>query len=101
MLAKAIDGESEQEVESAILGALGRGPQRPRPCRSSARAAQAASGLFASRKNSGLRVAAVYALGEARTPGAHAIYQSLVNDRDRDVREAVAKTLLLMRGTAA
>ena len=100
MLAKAIDGESEQEVQYAILGALGR-VATPEAVQKLTRAAQAASGLFASRKNSGLRVAAVYALGEARTPGAHAALQSLVNDRDRDVREAVAKTLLLMRGTAA
>jgi hypothetical protein len=40
-------------------------------------------------------------LGEARTPGALTALQGLVHDKDKDVKEAVAKTLLLVRGTAA
>jgi HEAT repeats len=100
MLAKAIDSESEQEVQYAILGALGR-VATPEAVQKLAKAAEAASGLFTSRKNSGLRVAAVNALGEARTPGALTALQALVNDKDKDVKEAVAKTLLLLRGTAA
>ncbi len=100
MLAKAIDSEGEQEVQYAILGALGR-MATPETVQKLSKAAEAASGLFSSRKNSGLRVAAVHALGEARTPGALTALQGLVNDKDKDVKEAVAKTLLLLRGTAA
>jgi HEAT repeat protein len=100
MLAKAIDGESEAEVQYALLGALGR-VATPESVQKLAKAAEAASGLFASRKNSGLRVAAVFALGEARTAGALAALQALVNDKDKDVRDAVARTLPLLRGTAA
>jgi HEAT repeat protein len=100
MLAKAIDSEGEQEVQYAILGALGR-VATPEAVQKLSKAAEAASGIFASRKNIGLRVAAVHALGEARTPGAITALQSMVNDKDKDVKEAVAKTLLLLRGTAA
>ncbi len=100
MLAKAIDSEGEQEVQYAILGALGR-VATPEAVQKLSRAAEAASGLFASRKNVGLRVAAIHALGEARTPGALTTLQALTNDKDKDVKEAVAKTLLLLRGTAA
>jgi hypothetical protein len=100
MLAKAIDREGEQEVQFAIIGALGR-IATPEAVQKLTKAAEAATGIFASRKNIGLRVAAVHALGEARTPGALNALQSLVNDKDKDVKEAVAKTLLLARGTAA
>ncbi|HEV8409832.1 MAG TPA: HEAT repeat domain-containing protein [Gemmatimonadaceae bacterium] len=100
MLAKAIDSENEQEVQYALLAALGR-VATPEAVQKLSRAAEAASGLFASRKNVGLRVAAIFALGEARTPGALTTLQSLSNDKDKDVKEAAAKTLLLLRGTAA
>ena len=100
MLAKAIDSEHEQEVQYAILGALGR-VATPEAVQKLTKAAEAASGLFSSRKNSGLRVAAVHALGEARTPGALTALQRLTNDKDKDVKEAVSRTLLLLRGTAA
>jgi hypothetical protein len=100
MLAKAIDSEDEQEVQYAILGALGR-VATPEAVQKLSKAAEAASGLFSSRKNVGLRVAAVHALGEARTPGALTALQGLASDKDKDVKEAVAKTLLLVRGTAA
>ncbi|MFI5232172.1 MAG: HEAT repeat domain-containing protein [Gemmatimonadales bacterium] len=100
MLVKAIDSEGEPEVQYAILGALGR-VATPEAVQKLAKAAEAASGLFTSRKNIGLRVAAVFALGEARTAGALSALQTLSNDKDREVRDAAAKTLLLVRGTAA
>ena len=43
----------------------------------------------------------MHALGEARPPGSLTALQGLVNDKDKDVKEAVTKTLLLVRGTAA
>jgi HEAT repeat protein len=100
MLANAIDTEGEQEVQFAILGALGRIATAD-AVQKLVKAAEAASGLFASRKNIGLRVAAVYALGEARTAGALGALRALGTDKDREVRDAAAKTLLLLRGTAA
>lgn len=100
MLVKAIDTEGEQEVQYAILSALGR-IATPEAVQKLTKAAEAASGLFTSRKNIGLRVAAVYALGDARTAGALAALQALATDKDREVREAAATTLLLVRGTAA
>jgi hypothetical protein len=100
MLVKAIDSEGEQEVQYAILSALGR-VATPEAVHKLTRAAEAASGLFTSRKNIGLRVAAVYALGDARTAGALAALQALTADKDKEVRDAAATTLLLARGTAA
>lgn len=100
LLVKAIDGEDDQEVQYAILDALGR-VATPEAVQKLSKAAEAASGLFASRKNIGLRVAAVYALGEARTAGALTALHALAADRDKEVKEAAAKTLLLLRGTAA
>lgn len=100
MLAGAIDGEEDQEVQYAILAALGR-VAAPEAVQKLVKAAEAASGLFAARKNRGLRVAAVYALGEARTPGAQAALNALLHDKEKDVRDAAARTLLLLRGTAA
>jgi hypothetical protein len=100
LLAKAIDTEADQEVQYAILDALGR-VATPEAVQKLSKAAEAASGLFTSRKNTGMRVAAVYALGEARTAGALTALQLLASDKDRDVKEAAAKTLVLLRGTAA
>jgi hypothetical protein len=100
MLANAIDKEDEQEVQYAILGALGR-VAAPEAVQKLVKAAEAASGLFTARKDRGLRVAAVYALGEARTPGALAALQALSHDKEKDVKDAAARTLLLLRSTAA
>jgi hypothetical protein len=100
LLVKAIDSEGDQEVQYAILDALGR-VATPEAVQKLSKAAEAASGLFTTRKNIGLRVAAVYALGEARTAGALTALQTLATDKDKEVKEAAAKTLLLLRGTAA
>jgi HEAT repeat protein len=61
------------------------------------KSAEAASGFLKSKKNSGLRIAAVQALGEARTPGALTALQSLSNDKEKDVRDAVARAIADMR----
>ncbi|HXD22592.1 MAG TPA: HEAT repeat domain-containing protein [Gemmatimonadaceae bacterium] len=100
LLAKAIDTEEDQEVQYAILDALGR-VATPEAVQKLSKSAEAAGGLFTSRKNIGLRVAAVYALGEAHTAGALTALQALAGDKDKDVKEAAAKTLLLLRGSAA
>jgi hypothetical protein len=100
LLVRAIDSEDDLEVQYAILDALGR-VATPEAVQKLSKTAEAASGLFTSRKNIGLRVAAVYALGEARTAGALSALQTLAADKDKEVKEAAAKTLLLLRGAAA
>lgn len=95
-LAKAIDDESDTEVQFAILAALGR-VGSPEAVQKLTKAAEAASGFLKSKKNSGLRIAAVQALGEARTPGALAALQSLTNDKEKDVRDAVLRAIAAMR----
>ena len=52
------------------------------------KAAQPATGLF-KKKATAYRVAAVRALGEARTPAARGALQNLLHDKEKDVREAV------------
>jgi hypothetical protein len=99
-LAGAIDTEGELEVQFTILAAMGR-IATPETVTKLAAAAAAASGLFKSKKNSALRIAAIVALGDAHTPGALAALQGLANDREKEVRDAVARTLMSQRGTAA
>jgi HEAT repeat protein len=90
-LVKALDGETEQEVQIAILGALGR-VGTPEAVQRLIKAAEPAGNLF-KRKPAALRVAAVQALGEARTPAALAVLKDLSADKDKDVREAAARAL--------
>jgi hypothetical protein len=95
-LAKAIDDETDTEVQFAILAALGR-VGSPEAVQKLTKAAEAASGFLKSKKNSGLRIAAVQALGEARTPGALTALQSLSSDKEKDVRDAAARAVADMR----
>ena len=99
-LAAAVDKETEAEVQFALLAALGR-IASPEAVQKLTAAAAATSGVFKARKNSALRVAAVAALGEARTPGALAALQALVNDREKEVRDAAVRTLMSEKGSAA
>jgi HEAT repeat protein len=90
-LLRALDGESDVEVQIAILTALGRVGTADAVERL-IKAAEPDGRLF-KRKPSSFRVAAVQALGEARTPTALAALQVLTNDRDKDVREAAQKAM--------
>jgi HEAT repeat protein len=100
LLSQAIDDEGNQEVQYAILGGLGR-LASPDAVQKLAKAAEAASGFFKSKKNSGLRAAAVQALAEARTPAALQALQGLAADKDREVRDAVTRALQSSRSSAA
>ena len=100
LLSQAIDDESDQEVQYAILGGLGR-VGSPDAVQKLAKAAEAASGLFKSKKNTGLRAAAVQALADARTPAALQALQALAGDKEREVRDAVARALQSSRSSAA
>ena len=91
-LVTAIDHEGDAEVQFAILAALGR-VATPDAVQKLIAAAAAAGGLFKQKKNSGLRVAAVVALREARTAAALSALKGLANDREKDVKDAVARAL--------
>ncbi|MBI1808829.1 MAG: HEAT repeat domain-containing protein [Gemmatimonadetes bacterium] len=100
LLSQAIDDETETEVQFALLAALGR-MGTPDAVQKLTRAAEAASGFFKSKKVAALRVAAVHALAEARTPTAMAAVQVLLNDKEREVRDAAKVALTAPRSTAA
>ncbi|HWZ59479.1 MAG TPA: HEAT repeat domain-containing protein [Gemmatimonadaceae bacterium] len=90
-LLRALDGESDVEVQIAILSALGRIGTADAVERL-IKAAEPDGRLF-KRKPASFRVAAVQALGEARTPTALAALQVLTTDRDKDVRDAAQKAV--------
>jgi hypothetical protein len=86
-LIKHLDRESVAEVQHACLAALGKIASGD-SIRFLTKAAQPATGLF-KKKATAYRVAAVRALGEARTPAAMGALQNLLHDKEKDVREAV------------
>lgn len=91
-LLRALDGESDIEVQIAILSALGR-VATPEAVQRLCRAAEPELRLF-KRKAAAYRVAAVQALGEARTPAALAALQQLASDKDKEVREAAVRAVM-------
>jgi HEAT repeat protein len=90
-LIRAIDGESDGEVQLAMIAALGK-VGTPDAVQKLVKLAEAENRLFR-KKDSGLRVAAVLALGEARSPVALNALKELVDDKDKDVRETATRTL--------
>ncbi len=90
-LLRALEDEADGEVQLAILRALGRVGTAEAVLRL-AKAAEQSPNPF-KRKTSTYRIAAIQGLGEARTPAALAALQSFAGDRDREVREAVARAL--------
>lgn len=95
-LTKAFDDEDDQEVQLAIIGALGRLGTSDAVQRL-IKIAEPGGAIF-KKKPLALRVAAVQALGEARTPAAQNALQNLLDDKEKDVKQAVFR--LLMQGTA-
>src|SRR3712207_8834830 len=94
-LVRALEHEEEEDVQFAILAALGKVATQDAVNRL-VKAAEPDGVLFR-RKSTAYRVAAVRALGEARTPVAAAALRMLLNDRDREVRLAVAAALEAIR----
>ena len=89
-LIEALDKEQDADVQMAMISALGRMPTEEAVARL-ARASEPGGMLL--RKPTALRIHAVDALAEAGTPSAQAVLRTLVNDRERDVREAVDRHL--------
>ena len=86
-LVKHLEREDVAEVQHACLSSLGKIATGD-AIRFLTKAAQPATGLF-KKKATAYRVAAVRALGEARTPAAMGALQNLLHDKEKDVREAV------------
>lgn len=92
IIGRALESESDVEVQSALIAALGRIATSDAVTRL-AHIAEAATGLFAGRKDAVVRVAAARALAEARTPAALSALNALVNDKDREVRDVAARAI--------
>ena len=95
-LTKALDDEEDADVQLAIIGSLGR--------LATTDAVQrliklAEPGALFKKKPTAIRVAAVQALGEARTPAAQNALQHLLEDKEKAVKQAVFR--LLMQGVKA
>ena len=91
-LTRALDEESDVEVQLAILSALGR-LGTPDAVNRLIKAAEPDGRLF-KKKPVAFRVAAVHALGEIRSTAARSVLQSLANDKEREVREAVLRVVM-------
>ena len=92
-LLRALDGEKDDDVQGALLMALGRLGTAESVQRLVAAAAPK-KGTF-DRKSTGYRLSAVNALGEAHTPESLAALRTLANDKDADVR--IAATFAIAR----
>jgi HEAT repeat protein len=85
-----IDGESDLEVQLAMVSALGR-MASPEGVQKLVALANPDQRMLRRRGTPVVRLFALEAMGEARTPAAMVALQKLLEDRDKDVREAAAR----------
>ena len=97
-LIKALDDEQDAEVQFALLSALGKVATSD-AVQKLIRAAEPEGRIF-KKKSPAYRVAAVQALGDAKTPAALAALQSLANDKEKEVKDAVSRVMLQARQSA-
>lgn len=90
-LIRAIEDEQDGDVQIAMIAALGRVGTADAVLKLT-RLAQPDGRLF-KKKATNVRVAAVQALGEARTPAAVAALKELSADKDKEVRETATRAL--------
>jgi len=90
-LARALDRETDPEVQTVILAALGRQATDEAIARLT-KAAEPEGRLF-KRKPTALRLSAVQALAEANTPAALAALRRFADDKEREVRQAAVRAL--------
>ncbi len=88
-LITAIDAEQDSDVQLAMLLALGR-VGTAEAVERLVRAAEPERGFF-KKKSTAFRVAAVQALAEAKSPGAQAALKALAADKEKEVRDTVAR----------
>ena len=90
-LIRAIEDEQDVDVQLAMISALGKVATNDAVLKL-IKMAEPEGRLF-KKKTVNLRVAAVQALGEAKTPAALNALKELSSDKDREVREAAVRTL--------
>ena len=91
-LIDVLEEETDSEVQLTILAALGRLATSDAVQRL-IKSAESGGMLF-NKKPLAFRLAAIQALGEARTAPALAALQALVNDKEKEIREAAFKASL-------
>ena len=91
-LIQALDDEQDSEVQFALLGALGK-VATPDAVQKLIKAAEPEGRLFR-KKSTAYRVAAVQALGDAKTPAAATALQALANDKEKEVKDAVYRVMI-------
>ena len=91
LLARALDAETDPEVQAVILAALGK-QATPEAVARLVKTAEPEGRLF-KRKPTALRVCAVQALAEANTPAALAALKKFADDKDREVRDTAMRAL--------
>ena len=90
-LIRAIEDETDGDVQLAMIAALGRVATAD-AVQKLVKMAEPEGRLFR-KKAVNIRVAAVQALGEARTPAALTALKELVGDKDREVRDTATRAL--------
>jgi len=94
-LIRAIEDEDDADVQLAMIAALGK-VATPDAVQKLIKMAEPDGRLFR-KKATSLRVAAVQALGDAKTQAAVLALRELSADKDRDVRETAARALAQAR----
>ena len=94
-LIRAIEDEEDADVQLAMIAALGK-VATPDAVQKLIRMAEPDGRIFR-KKATSLRVAAVQALGDAKTQAAVLALRDLTGDKDRDVRETAARALAQAR----
>ena len=90
-LIRAVDDEQDGDVQNALIAALGRigtGDAVQKLVKMAV-----PEGRLFRKKTNAQRIAAVQALGEARTPAAVAALKQLTDDKDREVRDTAVRAL--------
>jgi HEAT repeat protein len=90
-LIRAIEDEADADVQLAMIAALGR-VATPDAVQKLVKMAEPEGRLFR-KKPTNIRVAAVQALGDARTANALAALKELAGDKEKDVRETATRAL--------
>jgi HEAT repeat protein len=91
-IAQALDDEADAEVQLHLIAALGR-LATPDAVQKLIKLAEPGGAIFG-KKSVETRLAAIQALGEARTGTAMRALESLREDKDKEIREAVYRTSL-------
>ena len=94
-LIRAIESEADGDVQLAMIAALGK-VATPDAVQKLVKMAEPEGRMFR-KKDATLRVAAVQALSEARTPAAVNALKELTSDKDKDVRETATRALAQAR----